>query len=445
MADEAVITDPGETIAVDNSPAEAPVTPETPVVDNNDSVPQSGDTAPDNVSVYQDVVAKYNEDNTYEMSDAESDAFLDVQEQINNGMDEPPLKEDKAPEEKAPEAKDPIETPAIETNEDLTGDSVTDNMMDAMKKVGAKDVTELPAKIQGLIDNRDSSGGKLGSENVALKQTVTEYQTKETNQIKWLEDLKAGKPGAIDYLHNIVGYNPTSKSITPSTENADIGNTDDFIDVELAGVVNSQNISSNKKIADLEKLVDSLVNHDKIRTNEAHEATARNAWSDDIVELVTQPENAKYYGVSAKEARGLATNYYRKGNTDPIHPKFQKIHELIVFANTPGRPMPDLKTAHLIQQHESGQYAKALIAAQEEGQKQTTFKPTPNAALSDKQSRVGANIPDPTISEDTITKIEQGNFDLIPDNWMSEDGTLIPSKIPERFHTRVFGKAGKPR
>ena len=72
---------PDGTPAPDASSASPPIAPETPAP----TVPETAPKAPDNVVIYQDVVAKYNEDNSYKMTDKESEIFLEIQGQINGG------------------------------------------------------------------------------------------------------------------------------------------------------------------------------------------------------------------------------------------------------------------------------------------------------------------------------------------------------------------------
>lgn len=436
-------------------------TPETNVPTN---VPASPEGA-DNVAIYQDVVAKFNQDPSYEMSDAEAEAFLDVQDKVNNkAIPEPepktldkkePEKEpevdpekDKEPEPKSKESDKPDSEEKDDSepmDEKVTlDDSTVDSTIQAMKKVGAKDITELPEKIDLLIKNRDSSGGKLGSENTALKSKIADMESKQENHIAWLAALKKGDPKAIEYLTNEVGFKIDSLSnSTPKMDSSSESNeeADEYLDDKLAAYATSKikNLEENNK--KLAEQVDQLLNKDKDRENEHMSNKAVNAWVDDIVGLVTDPKFKDDFGLDAREARGLAEYYWsEKQKENPINPKFQKVHELISFAHE--NRMPTLEAAHIYRQHTTGQFAQKLVAATKNGQKQ--FTPSANSEMSEKQSRKGNDVPDPTVTEDSISRMEQGNFDEIPDDWMDETGNLIPEKVPQRFHAKAFGRLGKP-
>jgi hypothetical protein len=306
-----------------------------------------------------------------------------------------------------------------------------------MKKVGAKDVTELPGKIADLIRNRDSSGGKLGSENAALKQTIQQHE-------QFLNDLGTGKPEAIEFLTKKVGYVPNgtpapNQEAGPSgQEEVEFRDTDEYLDPELATHVRNQ----DTKIQEQAKQIERLLSRDKERDESALTHRATTGWVDNVVGLVTSPENQKVYGLSATEARGLAEQYFNEKKADaPIHPKFQKVHELLVYANK--EKLPTLEAAHVMHQYKSGKFAQDIVAATKNGQQ--NFTPSVNSEMSDKQSRQGNNLPEPTISDDDITRMERGDFEAIPDSWTDEQGNFIPNQVPQRFHDRVFGRAGKPR
>lgn len=423
-------------VVTDTSPAPEAI-PETPAQEIAPEVVTP--EGPTEVQIYQDVEAKFNADNSYDMTTEEVKAYLSVSDQINGGdLDKPepklleeekPPAEEKTAEEKPPETENKEEIPTEPNEEKPSGDSVSDSMYDSMKLVGAKDVTELAGKIKGLIDNRDSSGSRLGSENADLRN-------KAANHVQWIQDLKDGKPAAIAYLHNEIGYNSNKvvspASATPDAPVGDFGKDEDFLDEQLAPHVRGLKEANAKLMEKVEK----LEQRDIQRNDEVLADRANASWSDDVVNLVTSPENQKFYGLTANEARGLAEQYFDKSRShEPIHPKFQKVHELIVFGHK--QNLPTLKAAHLIKQHENGAFAQQIVDATKSGQK--TYTPSQNSEMSEQQSRQGNTIPQAGISEEAVTKMERGGFDDIPDSWMDKDGTLLRDQIPQRFHEKIFG------
>ena len=416
---------------------------EIPVVENNEVAKSEGkenqtqgnNTAPNEVSLYQDIIAKYNADNSYKMTDKESDIYLSIQAKIQSGeIKEPPLKgstSDKKEEATKEETKEEV----AKEEEPMT-DKSYDILMEAMTKVGAKDVTELPEKIEGLLRKMSESGGKLGSENVALKKAMEEMKTRESNHIQWMTDLKQGKAEAVDYFVNKMGVDPsvlTKSKNSYSSENVpDLNNLDEFVDDKLAGIV--KNLTS--QLQDQKKVIDELKGRDKERADEVLTYQAISSYVDEVVKVATS-DTAKMLGLTPAEARGLAESYFDP-KTTAIHPKFQKMHELIVFAND--KKMPDLESAYVLMQHKNGTFANQVAKATKDGQKTTKFTPSINTVLSEQNSRAGNNIPDPHITDDVLNEIMNGAFNKVPDNWTDpKTGNLIKSKIPERFHAKIFG------
>jgi len=440
MSDEAAVSE--APAAVDSGLSGEGHATATPVV--TPEVIPSG--APTDVAIYQDVVAKFDADNSYDMTAAESKAYLSVSDRINGGQMETPegklLKEEAPPSAESKPGEQPETTPEAkveappETDRVIPTDAEAETLMEAMKKVGAKDVTELPGKIADLIKNRDTSGSKLGSENAAMKIRLSEGDKKAANHQQWLNDLAAGKPEAIKYLNEIQGGKTTPATVTPDSKFHE--DLDDYLDPELAGHVRSQ----DNKIEAQAKQIQELLSRDKQRDTDVQQSKATTGWIDDVVGLVTSPENAKDYGLTATEARGLAEKYWgSEQKNNPIDPRFQKVHELIMYAYE--QNLPSLESAHILMQHKTGAYAKQIVDATKKGQQ--TFTPSQNAEMSEQQSRKGNNVPQPEITEDGVNKMIGGDLDSIPDDWSDDTGTLIPANIPQRFHERIFGKTGKPK
>ncbi|MCP3683430.1 MAG: hypothetical protein GY861_12150 [bacterium] len=419
----------------------SPAVPDSPEVPEN-PVPETPQGT-DDISVYQDIVAKFTEDPSFEMSDEESDIFLSVKEQVNSGaIKEPDVKgKEEVPEVKEePKAEEPTEEPSeepVENKEIPLSDSVNDSMIEAMNLVGAKEITSLPEKIELLIKNRDSSGGKLGSENSALKAQVADMQKAADNHISWLNALKAGDQNAIDYLHNSVGYQ-SNPSVAPKESDTSFEGSDEYLDDKLASEFKGAKSELTATIAKLESKLAALESKDAERADEALTQTATNKWVDDVVNLISDSENQKFFGISTKEARGLAEFYFsKKQENSAINPKFQKMHELIKFGYE--NQMPSLDSANIVFREKNGYYAKRVIEATKSGQKQ--FKPSVNTELSENQSRKGNNVPQSGLNDEDVDKMMSGdNFEDIPDEWMDVDGNILKDKIPQRFHKRIFGQ-----
>lgn len=433
MSEKIETVAPADTVVMPERPMDTPEvlenTPETPEVSPNAPEVPSEQAGPSELQMYQDVLAKHNEDSTYQMSDDEGEAFLNTQELIASGQIEDPgaAKIEEKPEE-TQETENSTETPATPGNEgEVTpefrlSDDHANELHSSMSLVGAKDVSELAGKIKGLIDNMKSSGGQLGSE-------VKRLQAEKDNNVQWMNDLAAGKKEAFDYLDKITGGK--TPPATTSTEAAPIVNGDfdpsKYLDDELATTVQGI-MNSNKEMSER---LDRLSKGDADRQALHNRESATNSWVDDVVGLVTDLPGD--FGINPSEARALAADYWGpNGHTQAIHPKFQAMNDLIVYANEKG--YPNLKSAHIMMQHENGGYAKKLIEATKKGQKSVTHKESPNSFISNAQRGSKANTPDPHIDDAAVNAMAKGDFNNIPDNWMDSSGTLIKGNIPKRFH-----------
>jgi len=374
---------------------------------------------PSELDVYQDILAKADAEPDYQMTEGELEVFDAVQEKIVNGQME-------VPESKKLEEKPKVEEAVAEESKDGDLNLSTENasvLQDTMTQVGAKDVSELAGKVKGLIDNMKSSGGKLGTE-------LKDLQTKADNHQLWLNDLAAGKPEAIAYLDQIRGKASSTPAANTGKEEYDVS---DFVDEELGKMF----LDLQKTVKEQANTISTLSNGEtqRVETNQRQEAVT--GWVDDIVELVTA-DTAGAFGLTPVEARALAKDYLGPdGHTKAVHPKFQKMHELIQYAHKKG--LNTLQDAHVLNQHENGSYAQQIVNATKNGQKSTQHIESPNSAISNNQSKVKSNVPDPHITDEAVKKMEGGDFENIPDSWTDENGTFVKANIPERFHKKCFG------
>jgi len=465
MSTEAATVEPGtEAPAEGTPPVEGqPTAPETPPEGTPEGTPPEGsnDTPPEpsgqppegdaQIQMYQDVLRKSKEDSSYQMTDEEAEAFLNVQDQIAEGTLEDPGPATEKPAEKPPETP-PEEGDTTPPSSDQDTDTpLIDGMteetsrvlMSAMDRVGAKDLSELDGKIEGLIKTMKSSGGKLGSEVKAMKE-------REQSHISWIQELKAGTPEAMAYLEKITGRKFTPQpakegdsSSIPSgasepPEDGDLPD-EEFLDDKLAAEVRSL----KKMVKTQAETIEKLSKGEQQRAEANERKTAADGWVDDVVDLVVDPQTQGAFKLSAGEARALAQQYWGPdGHTKAVHPKFQPIHELIKFANE--RSMPDLRSAFIVWQHETGFFAKKLIQAKKEGG-DAVQRPTSKNSFISKKQKNQPNVPQSNISEEDVSRMERGDFDAIPDEWMDDEGNLLPDKVPERFHAAAFGKLGKPK
>ena len=420
--------------------------PETPT----ENLPDAGMS---DVAIYQDVIAKHADNPRYDMSDSEAEAFSRVNEQVMTGqMEDPGLKKSeeksqekaKAPEAKPetpevkPEAETPSETATLDTSDMSMAQA--DALQKAMTQVGAKDIKELPGKVEGLINQMKSTGGKLGGEAKALQSQVDQNNS-------FMQALKAKDPQALAHFKNLMGYpitdnaNSSSEGNKPQNSNGtvDLGDPSTYLDEKLAPVV-QQLLNQVKELQDSNK---ALAVKDEGRDLISQQSRATNAWIDDVAQLVA--DHPDDFDINVGEARALAVQYWSpEGAKTAVHPKFQSLHELIGFAADNAHP--DLNTAHVMMQHKNGSYAKKLIEARKNGADEASHTESPNAAISNQQGRTKTDVPNPTVTDDMVTAMEKGDLNAIPDSildsWTDESGNFDRTKVPQRFHEQAFGRAG---
>ena len=419
---------------------------EIPQVETQTPEPTPVNQEQTDISIYQDVLAKHEADSSYDMSFEEAEAYTSVHERIMKGDIENPgakakdaetPKEASTPEPKADissEAENPLETALPEIAS--MSDTMAESLQKAMTKVGAKDISELPSKVDGLINQMKSTGGKLGGEKSQLQQQVDQHNT-------FMQAVRAKDPQAMAHLKSLTGVDISNLSATqegksPQVQatNSEFGDPDDYIDPDMARQLQAfkQEMDSLKK--DNEALKAQEVGRDRDRQYQS----ATDSYVDDVVNLIA--DHPGDYGLNTSEVRALARVYWSKeGATMAVNPKFQRVHELITFSHE--NRHPDLETAHVMLQHKNGSYAQKLIDATKQGQKEATFKESPNSAISNKQGRTKGDVPSPHITDDSVTAMERGDLENIPDEWMDSSGNLMPGQVPERFHMQAFGRVVK--
>jgi hypothetical protein len=436
--------DPEATAVVTTSEVAPTVMPDSPMPKVEAPEVQAPVAEQTDIDLYLQAIASDAENKGYNMSEAESDAFLSVQDKIHSGEIEDPAlsrkaeepskpKEEPNPEVKA-EPETPSETDSIDASEMTMAQA--DYLQKAMTQVGAKDLSELPGKVEGLIKQMKSSGGKLGGERDGLQVQLDQH----TN---FMIGLRNKDPEALAHLKQLTGVTPNSQAVPQEAYNAqddipagEMLDSEEYLDNKLAPIVKAL----MGKVDTLVTQNEALTANDTKRAELSQGERDRAGHIDTVVGFIgDHPDD---FGLTTSEARALSEKYWsREGATTSIHPKFQKVHDLIEFANTEG--MPSLESAFIILQHKNGSNAQKLIDATKQGAKQASHIESPNGAISEQQGRTKSDIPDPTISDDMVSAMEKGDLNAIPDSiiesWTDEAGNFERSKVPQRFHVQCFG------
>lgn len=180
-----------ETPVVIDTPVETSVPEVTPEV--KPDVPELSD-----VDIYQDILAKDEASpGNYEMTESELDAFNSVQAKVQNGeIKEPGMRKEEDKPNETPKPEENSEVPKAETPNETAPETPDmtmkqgDSIKITMDKLGAKDLSELPDKVDLLLKGMKESGGKLGSQNSKLQAEID-------GNITFMQALRAKDPGAL--------------------------------------------------------------------------------------------------------------------------------------------------------------------------------------------------------------------------------------------------------
>ncbi len=316
------------------------------------------------------------------------------------------------PAEKKEEVK--VEKPEIKAD---------DPIQKAMKDLGAKTPDEIPSKISEL---RKALSGKDAQAVAALTKEIEGYKAKEqafTGTTRFIEDLKAGKPGALEYLQKELGVKlpSTTQSDKPFTEEDDI---------LVGGALSRQWQREQDLLKKFEGLESKLTEGEKRTQQQQTEARAKSQIVDEILSVAELIPQLK----SLPNLRNRIIDF-QAGKEDQDLQTIADLSDMVISANKDKGLVLDLETAFYA--HKGRNMAAEIAAAEERGRKEA-YNHKPNKSLS--------SVANEETQPETFTNSQYEAMGLpygnpnrieIPDKWYTK-GDLDPSKMPAEAR-KVFG------
>jgi len=387
--------------------------------------PESIDEGGEELSIDQ-LLEKENSDK--ELSEEELDRLDDH----HNGdakpkKDEPEAKEEKPKDDKKPEEK------AEKEEEDEPEEDQSALDLKIQKEVGAKDKSEVAAKIKGL---RQAVSGKL-EKAPEFQQMKADNQTlmgKINSEVQLMQDAQKGNPKAIEHI--LTHYNlkvvPEGTTITPTetedptVENKTILDREAFVDDEAYEATNSaltkQQDTLDKQQAQIDELLAEVkASKDEVQhnRNETSKAQAEVSMIDEIVEV-----SAKLPGLSKmKDIRPAIKKWLDDRDAGkPTDKRFNVFNDYFLMAN---KKKISLVDAYLMDEGSKSdlKYANAKL----EGKKEA-YRRTPNSSLSGLQGSRGEG-ENRQFTDAQVTAMESDDK-LMPEEWFDSEENPVKAKVP---------------
>lgn len=349
-------------------------------------------------------VNQYVKDNPEEkLNEADLKIFMDGQ----SGKLKPKTLDGKIDAGKEPQKKEEVK-PA----------DIPEPIAKAMKSIGAKTVEEIPEKIAGLIQQVHGKDAQAVSTLTKERDTL---KTTADTAARFLEDLKAGKPEAFDFLKR-QGVMLPKEMAEPNEP------FDPDVDAALGGVLSRQEAKMQKLLSRLEQFEGKAESEAQARIKQANDERSRSQVVDEALAGAQFIPELK----DVPNLRNMIVDLMEYGKSDPALAPLNKLSEMITSAGEKGH-FYDLETAHYI---DMGKNAKFLIEkAREEGRREAhTSKP--NRSL----SSVASEAQEQNIQQVTEAELDQmegpGGWRMIPEAWKNADGSMNISKMPKNAAAR---------
>lgn len=348
--------------------------------------------------------------------------------------------------------------PAANQDPELTDDDLDDNglkkdvkpgeipeaeaktLKDAMRLVGARDVNQLPEKINELLTQVRTSGGNLGRENKRLNDTLDGQNT-------LIADLLDGKPEAINVARKIAGRggNPDLKPGVESNSknasaNADAGtgtfdqflmSDDDIassVDPDFAKQMNGRMKGVvqmfEKSLKDLKQGIEPLQQELQATTQKASRERANQQVMGDLSELASRFGDV--YGVQTGNIGAMLAEFSQTGVVDP---RIQPLIETAQYMVDHG--LPSIEIAHKVRFFDKvSDHTDAVLNAKKETRAKILNR---NAPVSAAGSATGGT---KSYSDAELQKMAGGKI-RVPDEWLSPNGQFDLAKIPADVKERL--------
>lgn len=303
------------------------------------------------------------------------------------------------------------------------------------KLVGAKDKTQLPDKLKGLVNEVKKLSGERGEIGRVLKETGYSDFKSLANDIKGAKglhqaviDARNGVPAALEFL----GLNQRQAQAPKQQEHVTGELPDDILDEGLYRHVTSREKEATLRADALERqlrLIQSKLEPWERSNAETQATNQRTMQVNQVISEVTKMADGVEGLWDSKKSGPLAKALSEYYATDgDFHPDLKPIAEIIEIAKE--HKLDNLEIALAYWERKNG---GSLITKAREDARQPFLGKKPNIGLSDRQGNHNGQFK--SYTEAHVKEMAAGRAP-IPDSWKDANGNIVPDKVPS--HLRQY-------
>lgn len=375
--------------------------------------------APTDWELYQKMIEKYEARPNAKPTKAE----LALKARIE-GKEEHQIAGYKKPSKSTPETE---EAPAKAKEAEVADAGEEDPLEPVYKAVGAKDKSQLPEKVKGLVAEMKTLSGMKGEVGRLLKDAGVQDVKGLTQELKGarmlhqlVQDLRAGKAEAFNFI-GVKGAPPAQEKFTGQRPaNVLDDGLFDYVAPQLKAA-NDRAEALERKLAAMEG---KLAPWERDQANNAamqQRQTQKSNIINEMSGLVDATEGIWDSKKSGSLSKAL-NDYYDTPPDAAHHPDLKPVLEILELAKT--RNLPDLETALALWERKNG---GSLIAKARAEAREPFLGKTPNVGLSDRQGNHNGQFK--SFTEATIKEMAAGRR-AIPREWTDVHGTIDLNKVP---------------
>jgi hypothetical protein len=334
--------------------------------------------------------------------------------------------EDESPSPTKAKAKEPEDAADIDPDSEI------------YKLVGAKDKTQLPEKLKGLVNEVKKLSGERGELGRILKDVGVNDLKALQAELKGARglhqavlDAKAGNSTALEFLGLNKAQAPQQRQQTQEF-NGEI--PDDILDEGLYKHVISQAQQAKQEAEELRRELRAIKGKIEPWERSQAETQAQNQRAmqvnhviSEVTKLADGVEGLWDSKKSGPLAKALSEYYATDGD---YHPDLKPIAEIIEIAKT--HKLDDLEIALAYWERKNG---GSLITKARDDARQPFIGKKPNIGLSDRQGNHNGQFK--TYTEAHVQEMARGRAP-IPASWVDRQGTLIPENIPAHLRKIII-------
>jgi hypothetical protein len=303
------------------------------------------------------------------------------------------------------------------------------------KLVGAKDKTQLPEKIKGLVNEVKKLSGERGEIGRVLKETGYSDIKSLANEIRGAKglhqaviDARNGVPAALEFL----GLN--QRQAPKHQEQFDGQIPEDILDEGLYRHITNREKEAKLEAEELRRELRAIKGKLEPWERSQAETQAQNQRTmqvnhviSEVTKLADGVDGLWDSKKSGPLARALSEYYETDG---AYHPDLKPIVEIIDIAKE--HKLDNLEIALAYWERKNG---GSLITKARNEAREPFIGKRPNIGLSDRQGNHNGNFK--SYTESNVKEMASGRTP-IPASWTDGHGTIIPDKVPSHLRQYIL-------